>query len=59
MALGAAVDASTRLLLAAIRGYDWRPSLTLDEIRNAAAMVHEKNPNALGDGGQLSTRIHP
>lgn len=48
MALGAAVDASTRLvLLQRSRGYDWRPSLTLDEIRNAAAMVHEKNPNAL------------
>ena len=47
-ALQAAVDASTKLvLLQRSRGYDWRPSLTLDEIREAAALVHEKNPGAL------------
>ena len=47
-ALSAAVDASTKLvLLQRSRGYDWRPSLTLDEIREAAALVHEKNPGAL------------
>lgn len=47
-AIGAAVDASTKLvLLQRSRGYDWRPSLTLEEIREAAALVHEKNPDAL------------
>ena len=47
-ALQTAVDASTKLvLLQRSRGYDWRPSLTLDEIREAAALVHEKNPGAL------------
>ena len=47
-ALSEAVDASTKLvLLQRSRGYDWRPSLTLDDIREAAALVHEKNPDAL------------
>ena len=47
-ALSEAVDASIKLvLLQRSRGYDWRPSLTLDEIREAAALVHAINPDAL------------
>ncbi len=47
-ALKEAVDASTRLvLLQRSRGYDWRPSLTLAEIQEAAALVHRINPDAL------------
>jgi len=47
-ALKEAVDVSTRLvLLQRSRGYDWRPSLTLAEIQEAAALVHGINPDAL------------
>jgi cystathionine beta-lyase family protein involved in aluminum resistance len=47
-ALSGAVDKTTKLvLLQRSRGYDWRPSLTLDEIEEAARIVHANNPSAL------------
>jgi len=47
-ALERAVGDSTKVvLLQRSRGYDWRPSLTLDEISEAAALVHGLHPGAL------------
>ncbi len=47
-ALESAMDGSVKLvLLQRSRGYDWRPSLTLKEIAEAAALVHRVNPTAL------------
>lgn len=47
-ALAGALDGSVRLvLIQRSRGYDWRPSLVLDEIGEAAALVHRAAPGAL------------
>jgi cystathionine beta-lyase family protein involved in aluminum resistance len=47
-ALARSMDESVKLvLLQRSRGYDWRPSLTLAEISEAAALVHRANPSAL------------
>ena len=47
-AISAKMDDSVKLvLLQRSRGYDWRPSLTLEEIKEVAALVHRINSNAL------------
>jgi cystathionine beta-lyase family protein involved in aluminum resistance len=46
--LSNAMDASVKLvLIQRSRGYDWRPSLTIDEIGLAAQRVRRENPDAL------------
>ncbi|NLG25747.1 MAG: hypothetical protein GX558_10355, partial [Clostridiales bacterium] len=47
-ALLAAMDDRARVvLIQRSRGYDWRPSLSLDEVGHAAAAIHAAWPNAV------------
>ncbi len=44
--LNALTDEVKLVLIQRSRGYDWRPSLSVDEINEVIDKIHEKNPNA-------------
>lgn len=47
-AIAAAVTKSTKMIaLQRSRGYSWRPSISIDQIREAARVVKEKNPDCV------------